>query len=163
MASRLTRAFSAARSQWASMGEPSPVGKLITSHKHSSVSLGTLGWHAGPASKLTSQIAEGKFQKIGQDIYFGTPKVAAHFGGREEDSVILLVGGSKDAPTDVNDVFGTNYFVGGEQQDVYILDAHEVCPKWKEFVTNPDIQPTTYERASASWETFVAELTKESE
>lgn len=161
MTSAIKRALTAATAQWAKMGEPSPVGKLIMSHKHANVKLVNYVWHAGPQSKLIDQIAKGKFDKIGMDIYFGNPSVAAHFGGREKDSVILNIAGTEKASIDVNDVFHTTYFVSGEDQDVYIIGAYEINPEWTEYVSNVKNQPTTAEKTTAAFQAFKNEFFKE--
>lgn len=156
---RAGRAATAFRTQWAKMGPPCPIGTLVHKPEQPPNTLNSLqifGWHAGPRSKfnLGKQILDGKFHKNHVDIYFGNKHIAAHFGGREDDSVILLVGAPGRTPVDVNEQFDTHYFPGGPDQDVHILEAHKLNPEWVRYVTDVKNQPSFGAKVRASFKEF---------
>ncbi len=133
----------AAETSWKQTQEPSPVGKLLITHKHTHPNLSIFSWHAGKQSKLQKQIDQGRFDNIGEHIYFGRPQIAAHFGGREKDSVLLEIAGTEKTPTERNEAFNTTYFPAGKDQEVYILSAYTVSKTWQKYAQKP---PTFLER-----------------
>ncbi|MCH9811392.1 hypothetical protein K0U07_01350 [bacterium] len=128
-------------------GEPCPVGEVIVEHDHAGADCYSFGWHAGPMSKLADQIAKGEIDDRGADLYFGTRSVAAHFGGREKDSVILLLAACRDTPVSVNEVFGTQYFPGGTMGSVRVLAAHRISPAWARYSSDVSTHTPSIQRA----------------
>jgi hypothetical protein len=176
-------ASSRMRKAWVDLGPGSPFGEkfYVNPRLDQIVQKATaIGWHAtnlhhrDQQTEVTiqEQIENGKFHKIGKDLYFApnNPEIAVHFGavGREIEEgtfepVLLNIGSKKIIPQK-NETFGTYYFPGTEEGDVHILEAYKVNRAYLDYVTNPELRPTYSQKLQAAlqagWIAYSKELEK---
>ena len=113
---------------------PSALGKILKAKNPTAGKFPFIVCHGTALTPdVKRQILSGRFDQRLLDIYFGPESTAAHFAHmRSADTkypgVVLLLG-SNMLPQK-NRAFHQFYFPGNSEQEVYILEAHELNPEY---------------------------------